>query len=63
MFCNSFVLKELRIITIAGTQRAFQGSGRSYTGFFNNDQSLFPYNENKSETRTLAFPPDPRTDS
>jgi len=30
---------------------------------FNNDQSFFPYNENKSETRTLAFPPDPRTDS
>lgn len=24
MFCNSFVLKELRIIAIAGTQRAFK---------------------------------------
>jgi len=64
-FCNSFVLNGLQIETRAGTQRALQDWKPSYIGFRSsiNDQSLFPYNENKSETRTLAFPPDPRTDS
>ena len=65
MFCNSFVINALQIKTIAGTQCAFQNWEPSYDwlSIFNTHPSLFPYHENKSETRTSAFPSDPRTDS